>query len=83
MSRSWCSAPPWGFPRRFRAHWTGLQKDLAAAAPRGRHLMIDRSGHRIHQDRAGAVADAILQVIAEIRASQAGTSDIPARTAPP
>ncbi len=72
-----------GFPRRFRARWTGLQKDLAAAAPRGRHLMIDGSGHRIHQDRPGAVADAILQVIADIRASQARTGDIPARTAPP
>ena len=72
-----------GFPRRFRAHWTGLQKDLAAAAPHGHYLMIDGSGHRIHQDRPGAVADAIFQVIAEIRASQARTSDIPARTAPP
>jgi hypothetical protein len=30
-----------GFPRRFRAYWTGLQKDLAASAPRGRHLVID------------------------------------------
>ena len=72
-----------GFPRRFRAHWTGLQKDLAASAPRGRHLVIDGSGHGIHQDRPGAVADAILQVIVEIRASQARTADIPARTSQP
>jgi hypothetical protein len=35
-----------GFPRRLRGHWTGLQKDLAAAVPRGRRLMIDGSGHR-------------------------------------
>jgi len=72
-----------GFPRRFRAHWTGLQKDLAASAPRGRHLVIDGSGHGIHQDRPDAVADAILQVIAEVRASQARTGDIPAWTSRP
>jgi pimeloyl-ACP methyl ester carboxylesterase len=72
-----------GFPRRFRARWTALQKDLAACAPRGRHRVVDGSGHGIHQDRPDAVADAILQVIAEIRASQARTSDVPARTSRP
>ena len=72
-----------GFPRRFRAHWTALQKDLAASAPLGRHLVIDGSGHRIHQDRPDAVADAILQVIAEIRASKDRTGDIPDRTSRP
>jgi pimeloyl-ACP methyl ester carboxylesterase len=58
-----------GFPRRFRAHWTGLQADLAAGAPQGRHVVVDGAGHGIHQDRPDAVADAILQVIAEIRAT--------------
>jgi pimeloyl-ACP methyl ester carboxylesterase len=57
-----------GFPRRFREHWTGLQAALAAAAPQGRHLVVDGVGHGIHQDRPDAVADAILQVIAETRA---------------
>jgi pimeloyl-ACP methyl ester carboxylesterase len=57
-----------GFPRRFRAHWTGLQAGLAADAPQGRHIMVDGAGHGIHQDRPDAVAEAILQVIAEIRA---------------
>jgi pimeloyl-ACP methyl ester carboxylesterase len=57
------------FPRRLRAHWTGLQADLAASAPRGRHIVIGGSGHGIHQDRPGAVADAILEIVAEIRAS--------------
>jgi pimeloyl-ACP methyl ester carboxylesterase len=57
-----------GFPRRFRAHWTGLQADLAATAPQGRHVVVDGVGHGIHRDRPDAVADAILQVIAEIRA---------------
>ena len=57
-----------GFPRRLRAHWTVLQAGLAASAPQGRHIVIPGSGHGIHQDRPDAGADAILQIIAEIRA---------------
>ncbi len=57
-----------GFPRRLRAHWTVLQAGLAASAPRGRHIVIPGSGHGIHQARPDAGADAILQIIAEIRA---------------
>jgi len=34
-------------PRRFRAHWTRLQAALAAAAPRGRHVVVDGTGHSI------------------------------------
>jgi pimeloyl-ACP methyl ester carboxylesterase len=58
-----------GFPSRFRAHWTGLQAGLAAAAPQGRHVVIDGVGHNIPQDRPGVVADAILHVVAQTRAS--------------
>jgi pimeloyl-ACP methyl ester carboxylesterase len=58
-----------GFPKRFRAHWTGLQADLAAAAPQGRHVVIDGSGHHIHLERPDAVTDAILQIIAQISPS--------------
>jgi pimeloyl-ACP methyl ester carboxylesterase len=57
-----------GFPRRFRAHWTALQKDLAASARHGRHTVIDDAGHGLHQDRPDAVADAILQVVGEVAA---------------
>ena len=64
-----------GFPRRFRAHWTGLQKELAASAGQGRHIVIDGARHRIHQDRPEAVADAILQVVAETRARQEATAE--------
>jgi pimeloyl-ACP methyl ester carboxylesterase len=35
----------------------------------GRYVVVDGAGHGIHQDRPDAVADAILQVIAEIRAT--------------
>ncbi len=62
-----------GFPRRLRAHWTVLQAGLAASAPQGRHIVIPGSGHGIHQDRPDAVADAILQIIAEIRAPRTPT----------
>jgi pimeloyl-ACP methyl ester carboxylesterase len=49
-------------PRRFRAHWTRLQAGLAAAAPQGRHVVVDSTGHNIPGNRPDAVADAILAV---------------------
>jgi pimeloyl-ACP methyl ester carboxylesterase len=58
-----------GFPRRFRAHWTRLQAGLAAAAPQGRHVIVDGTGHNIPRDRPGIVADTILAVAAQARAS--------------
>jgi pimeloyl-ACP methyl ester carboxylesterase len=54
-----------GFPRRFRAHWTRLQAALAAAAPRGRHVVVDGTGHNIPRDRPDAVAGTILAVAAQ------------------
>ena len=53
-----------GFPRRFRAHWTRLRAALAAAAPRGRHV-VDGTGHNIPRDRPDAVAGTILAVAAQ------------------
>jgi pimeloyl-ACP methyl ester carboxylesterase len=58
-----------GFPRRFRAHWTRLQAALAAAAPQGRHVIVDGTGHDIPRDRPDVVAEAILAVAAQARAS--------------
>jgi len=55
-------------PRRFRGHWTRLQAGLAAAAPQGRHVVVDGTGHNIPRDRPGAVAAAILEVAAQVRA---------------
>ena len=58
-----------GFPRRFRAHWTRLQAGLAAAAPQGRHVIVDGTGHNIPRDRPDIVADTILAVAAQAQAS--------------
>ncbi|HEY6788452.1 MAG TPA: alpha/beta hydrolase [Trebonia sp.] len=58
-----------GFPRRFRAGWTSLQAGLAGAAPQGRHVVVDGTGHNIPKDRPGVVADTILAVAAQARAS--------------
>ena len=58
-----------GFPRRFRARWTRLQAGLAAAAPQGRHVVVDGTGHQIPRDRPDAVADTILAIAAQLRAS--------------
>jgi pimeloyl-ACP methyl ester carboxylesterase len=56
-------------PRRFRAHWTRLQAGLAAAAPQGRHVVVNGTGHNIPKNRPDVVADAILAVAAQARAS--------------
>jgi pimeloyl-ACP methyl ester carboxylesterase len=58
-----------GFPRRFRADWTRLQAGLAAAAPQGRHVVVDGTGHDIPMNRPDVVADTILAVAAQARAS--------------
>jgi pimeloyl-ACP methyl ester carboxylesterase len=58
-----------GFPRRFRAHWTRLQAGLATAAPQGRHVVVDGTGHNIPRDRPDVVAGTILAVAAQARAS--------------
>jgi pimeloyl-ACP methyl ester carboxylesterase len=58
-----------GFPRRFRARWTRLQAALTAAAPQGRYVVVDGAGHNIPRDRPDGVADTILAVAAQARAS--------------
>jgi len=56
-------------PRRFRADWTGLQAGLAAAAPQGRHVIVDGAGHNIPTQRPDVVADTILAVAAQARST--------------
>jgi pimeloyl-ACP methyl ester carboxylesterase len=56
-------------PRRFRANWTRLQAGLAAAAPHGRHVVVDGTGHNIPRNRPDAVASTILAVAAQARAT--------------
>jgi pimeloyl-ACP methyl ester carboxylesterase len=58
-----------GLPRRFRANWTRLQTELAAAAPQGRHVIVEGTGHNIPKNRPDVVADAILEIVARARAS--------------
>jgi hypothetical protein len=57
-------------PCRFRAHWTRLQAGLAAAAPQGRHVIVDGTGHNIPGNRPDVVAGTILAVVAQARASR-------------
>ena len=67
-------------PRRFRAHWTSLHAGLAAAAPQGRHVVVDGTGHNIPRHRPDAVADTILAVAAQARGrSTAGSRAKPDR----
>ena len=57
-----------GYPRGFRAYWTRLQTDLVAAAPQGRHIIVEGTGHQVPVVRPDAVADAILSVVTQLRA---------------
>jgi pimeloyl-ACP methyl ester carboxylesterase len=59
-----------GSPRRFRAHWTRLQAGLAAAAPQGRHVVVNGTGHNIPRNRPDVVAGAIFAVATQARASR-------------
>ena len=63
------AASAFPLPRRFRAGWTRLQAGLAAAAPQGRHVVVDGTGHNIPRARPDVVADTILAVAAQVRAS--------------
>lgn len=56
-------------PRTFCAYWTRLQAGLAAAAPQGRHVVVDGTGHNIPRDRPDVVASTILAIAAQARAS--------------
>jgi pimeloyl-ACP methyl ester carboxylesterase len=60
-----------GFPRRFRANWTRLQAGLSAAAPRGRHVVVDGTGHDIPRNRPDVVARTILEVAGQARGTVA------------
>ena len=60
-----------GFPRRFRANWTRLQTELAAAAPQGRHVIVDGTGHNIPGNRPDVVAAAILEVAVQAQVASA------------
>ena len=62
------AASAFPLPRRFRAHWTRLQSGLVAAAPQGRHVVVDGTGHNIPRTRPEVVADVILGVVAQVRA---------------
>ena len=52
---------------------------LAAAAPRGRHVVVDGTGHDIPGNRPDVVADTILAVAAEARADCHGVTGCRAR----
>jgi pimeloyl-ACP methyl ester carboxylesterase len=71
------AASAFPLPRRFREGWTQLQKGLTAAALQGRHVVIDGTGHNIPGNRPDVVADVILEVVAQVRAS--GSQDRPGR----
>lgn len=60
-----------GFPPSVRKRWSALQADVAAAGPNGRLVVVPGAGHAVQHERPDVVVEAVLQVLAEVRA-QAG-----------
>jgi pimeloyl-ACP methyl ester carboxylesterase len=49
-----------------RATWTGLHARLAASMPQGQHLVLEKTGHAVNEDRPEAVVAAIETVLAAL-----------------
>lgn len=47
--------------------WQQMQRELAARSLRGRHVVVEGSGHNIHHDRPDAVVAAIREVVEAAR----------------
>jgi pimeloyl-ACP methyl ester carboxylesterase len=56
-----------GLPQGMRARWTALHADLAKSAARGEHIVLDDTGHVIHQERPEQVTTAVLDVVERLR----------------
>jgi pimeloyl-ACP methyl ester carboxylesterase len=55
-------AVPSTAPAAYRLHLE-LQRELARRSPRGRHVIAEKSGHAVHQDRPELVVQAIREVL--------------------
>lgn len=67
-------APPSAFPGltqeqvdAINALWHDYQVDLASRSRLGQHRIVANSGHFMHRDQPGAIADAIRDVVQQIR----------------
>lgn len=53
--------------RAYEAAWQQMQRELAAQSSRGRHVVVEGSGHNIHHDRPDEVVKAIREVVEAAR----------------
>ncbi len=56
-----------GTTPQIRAKWTEVHADLAASLPRATHTVLADTHHAINEVRPSAIADAIVQVLAELK----------------
>jgi pimeloyl-ACP methyl ester carboxylesterase len=56
-----------GLPKGLRGSWTRLQAGLAEAATTGEHIIVEDTGHAIHQERPEQVASAVMGVVGQGR----------------
>jgi pimeloyl-ACP methyl ester carboxylesterase len=52
----------------YNAEWHNFQVDLAGRSKFGQLRIVANSGHRMHEDRPDAIADAIRDVVQQVRA---------------
>jgi pimeloyl-ACP methyl ester carboxylesterase len=52
------------------ALWRALHQEVAARSSRGRERLVTGSSHQMMSDRPDAIADAVKEVLAEVRAGQ-------------
>lgn len=55
-----------------RERLTALQAGLAAAAPAGRHAVVQDCGHAIHHERPDRVAEAVVEVLGRVYGNHQG-----------
>jgi pimeloyl-ACP methyl ester carboxylesterase len=56
-----------GLPPERRREFTGYHRELAAAVPGARHIVVPGAGHAVHQERPELVADAITRMYQDQR----------------
>jgi pimeloyl-ACP methyl ester carboxylesterase len=60
-----------GLPPERRQTFTGYHRELAAAVPGARHIIVPGAGHAVHRERPVLVADAITRMYRDQRAVSA------------
>jgi len=56
-----------GLPKGMRDRWTKLQANLTGTVPGSEHIVVEDTGHAIHQQRPEQVANSIIRLVAGLQ----------------